>query len=312
MNTTVNAVTHDVRDICRRVQTDALAFVRDEEQQYDRQIEQTAQVLAATNGCQTVWMCGPSSVGKTTTAKRLSAAIEARGVSSFVISLDDFYRGRGQAPLLADGSYDYESPEAIDLEQLQACIRELLAHGETRLPQYDFTAGCPADTKRLLRVEDRAVVIIEGIQAFTPAVTATARDAAVPPLKLFINTAHRFADGAEVLLSRREIRLARRLLRDERTRDSDFERTMQMWQQVIRGDELYIFPYSDSADLVIDTTLDYEPCVLREPLLTRLPTLDGTAFEAIAARLQAAFERFPILSPRVIPKNSVLCEFLGG
>lgn len=311
MNATDKVVTHDLSDVCARVRTDAAAFVAAQEEAYERQIEQTAATLASAQGCQIVWQCGASSVGKTTTAKRLSAALEARGVRSFVVSLDDFYRGREQAPLLPDGTYDYESPEALDLARLQACIEGLLRDGEAWLPQYDFTAGRPADTKTYLRIAENTVVIFEGIHAFTPAVTATAAAAPTPPVRLLINTRSRFTDGEEILLSRREIRLSRRLLRDERTRNSDFERTMRMWQQVLRGDAVYIDPYTHNADLQIDTTLGYEPCVLREPMLRRLPALYGTAFEDTAKHLEAVYERFVPLAAQNVPQGSVLREFIG-
>lgn len=307
-----SSVTHDLRDIRRHIETEASAFIAAEEAHYERQIETTAAAIAAaTKGCQIVWQCGPSSVGKTTTAKRLCAALESSGVRAFVVSLDDFYRGREQAPRLPDGSYDYESPEALDLPRLRTCVRELLECGETMLPRYNFAAGKPADTHTFLRLAEDTAVIFEGIQAFTPAVCETAADAARKPLRLFLNTRSRFTDGEEVLLSRREIRLSRRLLRDERTRSSSFERTMEMWQQVLKGDEAYIFPYSDDADLTIDTTLGYEPCVLGPLMCQRLHTLDGTAFESTAAHLLAVYERFPSLSLDAIPAGSVLREFIG-
>lgn len=305
-------ITHDLTDIRRKLTQDAAAFIDEEETHYERQVEQTAAAIAAaTHGCQIVWQCGPSSVGKTTTAKRICAALETRGVQAVVISLDDFYRGREQAPRLPDGTFDYESPQALDLPRLHTCIRELLENGETLLPRYDFTAGAPGKQTTYLHIAGDTAVIFEGIHAFTPEVAQTATDAATPPMRLFLNTRSRFTDGEEVLLSRREIRLSRRLLRDERTRNSSFERTMTMWQQVLRGDDLYIFPYYKQADLTVDTTLGYEPCVLAPLMLERLPALVGTPFEQDAMHLQAVYERFPRLSLDTVPADSVLREFIG-
>lgn len=312
MKATGSPITHDLGEIRARVAADAAAFIAAQEEQYERQIEAAAAAIAEkTHGIQIVWMCGPSSVGKTTTAGRLCAALQTRGKQAFVVSLDDFYRGREQAPQLEDGSFDYESPFALDLAFLHACIDELLTKGETMLPRYDFTAGAPSPLKNFLRVTGDAVVIFEGIHAFAPVVCETADGAATPPLRLFLNTRSRFTDGEEILLSRREIRLSRRLLRDERTRNSGFVRTMTMWQQVLRGDEVYIFPYSKDADLMIDTTLGYEPCVLSALMLERLPALVGTAYEGQAAHLQAAYRRFPVLPCEAVPAGSVLREFIG-
>lgn len=303
--------TYDLHDVRAALAHDIAAFIAQEEAQYLRQVTDTASAIAAqTDSCRIVWLCGPSSVGKTTTAKRLCAALEAQGVSAFVVSLDDFYRGIGKAPPLANGGFDYESPEALDLPRLHRCLQELTQTGETVLPRYDFEAGKPSETRTHLRVTGRAVVIFEGIQAFSPLLTEGI-DLPHQPLRLFINTGTRFADGDDMLLCRRDIRLSRRLLRDERTRGSDFEETMAMWQTVLAGDERHIFPYSENADLFINTVIGYEPFVLSPLLLPQLPQLFGTPFEATAKRLCAVYERFEPLSSDIVPADSVLREFIG-
>ncbi len=313
MNHTAITFTHDLRDIQTQLADDTAAFVAREEERYAYQIVSAADTITAEmNGCQLVFMCGPSSVGKTTTARRLCAALEARGVAAFVVSLDDFYRGIGNAPTLPDGSFDYESPAALDLPQLHRCLTELMTTGETTLPRYDFEAGKPSELRTHLRVTGRTAVIFEGIQAFSPLLTDGLADGVLgTPLRLFINTRTRFTDGEAMLLCRRDIRLSRRLLRDERTRGSDFAETMAMWQKVLAGDERHIFPYSTAADILIDTAMGYEPCVLAPLLLDRLPTLYGTPYEATAKRLSKAFARFPTLTQDIVPADSVLREFIG-
>lgn len=305
--------THDLHDIRTQLADDTDGFIAREEQRYAHQIQTTAcAVAAATHGCQLVWMCGPSSVGKTTTAKRLCAALEAQGVGAFVVSLDDFYRGVGCAPMLDDGSFDYESPLALDLPRLRQCLTDLMTTGETVLPRYDFEAGKPGEMHTVLRVTGRTVVLLEGIQAFSPLLTESLDSTLLgTPLRLFINTRTRFTDGETMLLCRRDIRLSRRLLRDERTRGSDFEETMTMWQKVLAGDERHIFPYADNADFVIDTAMGYEPCVLAPMLLEKLHVLYRTPFEATAKRLERAFARFPALTTATVPADSVLREFIG-
>ncbi len=313
MSHTAITFTHDLHDIKTQLAEDTAGFIAREEARYTHQIGVAADTIAAsTNGCQLVFMCGPSSVGKTTTAKRLCAALEVRGVNAFVVSLDDFYRGVGNAPMLPDGSFDYESPLALDLPQLHRCLTELMTAGETMLPRYDFEAGKPSELRTLLHVTGRTAVLFEGIQAFSPLLTEGLSDGVLDtPLRLFINTRTRFTDGEAMLLCRRDIRLSRRLLRDERTRATDFASTMSVWQKVLAGDERHIFPYSDHADILIDTAMGYEPCVLASLLLDRLPSLYGTPYEATAKRLEKAFARFPLLTKDTVPKDSVLCEFIG-
>lgn len=307
------ALTYDAAQVNSLLATDRDGFIACEEERYTLQVEHTAQAIAdVTNGCQIVWMCGPSSVGKTTTAAMLCAALEARGVAAFVISLDDFYRGIGKADQLPDGRYDYESPQALDLPLLHRCLTELMTTGETMLPHFDFQTGAPAPTRTLLRVQGNTVILLEGIQAFSPLLT-DGMDTTVlqHPLRLFINTVTRFTDGDNMLLCRRDIRLARRLLRDERTRNSDFAATLAMWQGVLAGDEKHIFPYSADADFIINTAMGYEPCVLAGLLRDRLSVLGGTPHETTAKRLAAAFSRFTPLSPDAVPADSILREFIG-
>ncbi len=303
----------DLQELKPLLAADAAGLIAREEAHYTHQIGAVAEAIAdAADGLQFVWTCGPSSVGKTTTARRLCAALENRGVQAFTVSLDDFYRGKYDAPLLEDGSYDYESPGALDLPRLHRCLTALATTGETDLPRYDFEAGEPSKLATHLRVTGRTAVIFEGIQAFSPLLTDGLGALPVPSLRLFINTRTRFTDGGDLLLCRRDIRLVRRLLRDERTRATSFADTMAMWQKVLAGDERHIFPYSDRADLLIDTALGYEPCVTAPLITDKLTVLYGTPFEATARRLQSALARFPVLPQESVPADSILREFIGN
>lgn len=306
------AITHDLDEVNARVKADAAAFVAEEEAAYAAQIEAAAQaIVKTTRGCQPVMLCGPSSVGKTTTARRLCEAIEKRGVAAFVVSLDDFYRGAGLAPVLPNGEYDYESPEALDLERLYRCMKELMTTGETWLPRYDFTAGRPAAEETLLHTVGDTVVIFEGINAFSEEVNVGFAGTGVTPVRVFLNTRSRFVRGGEVQLSRRDIRLSRRLLRDIRTRGSSFANTMSMWEQVKAGEEKYILPFSHTADITLDTTMGYEPCLLAPLLLEHLGELVGTPYAELAARGIAVYQTMTPLPLSLLDKESVLCEFVG-
>lgn len=311
MTNTESAVIHELNDISRR-SADPAAFIAAEERHYESQLETAADRIAeGIDGCRLVLQCGPSSVGKTTTANKLSRALQRRGVSSFVVSLDDFYRGIDQAPRLPNGQYDYESPLALDLPQLRRCIVELTRTGQTLLPRYDFKAGAPAADKQLLKTDGNTAVIFEGIHAFSPLIRDPLAADGISPLTVFINTRSRFVDRGDVLLCRRDIRLSRRLLRDVRTRGSSFANTMAMWAQVLRGEDEYIFPHKEGADLLLDTTMGYEPCVLAPLIIPQLQTLYGTPFEEKAKTLEAVYARFPAIDLSALPKDSLLREFVG-
>lgn len=299
-----------LRDINERVQRDAQAFILEEHGRYARQLQMlTEAVKQRLQDRLLVLLSGPSSSGKTTTAEWLCRALAADGITAHVISLDDFYRGRERAPILPDGSYDYESVEALDLPLLRRCMSELLEQGETLLPRFDFTTGRPAPDKRPLRIGHGAVVIFEGIHALNPHLEEDL-SADTVPFKIFVHTGNAIFDGEQRLLSRRDLRLCRRILRDARFRASEIENTMLMWPQVMRGEDLYLFPYSDTADVRLDTTFAFEPCMTAPLILPQLPRIEGQ-YPDVAERLRRALAPFVPLSADMLPSDALLREFFG-
>lgn len=227
-----------------------------------------------------------------------------------MVSLDDFYRGRGLAPKLPDGSFDYESPEALDLDRLAACMQALVRDGVTALPRYNFEAGRPDEETRELRLSGRAVVIFEGIHALHPIFSELLPQENLR--RVFINTLSPILDGGEKCLARRDIRLVRRLLRDERFRNSSPAETLAMWPSVMRGEMAYLFPHTDAVDAVIDTTHAYEPCVFAGELLPLLREVPAShPYAETARRLCRALEGFELLPVSIVPSDSILREFLG-
>jgi len=268
-----------IEEVKKAVLTDANALIAAEETRYHNEIKAVADTVhnARTNR-HIVLLCGPSSSGKTTTAALLKKYLQKSGTAAHVVSLDDFYLGKGKAPLLPDGKPDYETIDALDVDRLATCLTELVKDGKTQLPIFDFQLHHPLDTTRSLVLEEDAAVILEGIHAFNPRIMTYLP--AENTNRLFINTLTRFVDGDGIWLSRRHIRLCRRILRDDQFRASPFSNTMEMWPQVVRGEDMYMFPYADTADLVVDTTFAFEPCILKGMLLPRLAAVEECARKA--------------------------------
>lgn len=301
-----------LEEINRRADADAPRFVEDEDARYAGEVGRLARHLAAgPRRRRIVMLCGPTSSGKTTTALLLRDSLREMAVDAHTVSLDDFYRGRELAPVLEDGSYDYEALEALDLTRLQTCMQEIIECGATSLPLFDFMAGRPATETRPLRIGPESVVIFEGIHALNPVFEEHLSGDSL--FKIFINTITPVYSGSDKWLKRRDIRLIRRMLRDVKFRNSSLENTLQMWPQVVRGENLYMFPYVDTADAVIDTTHAYEPCVLGAallPLLRQVPP-DCPGWD-IVTHLIGALTAFRSLPAGMVPEDSLLREFLGG
>lgn len=299
-----------LNEINNRVRTDPSGFVGEESERFQNELDTLAKLLSSSGDHTLVMLSGPSSSGKTTTALMIRDRLRELGVDAYTISMDNFYRGREQAPRLADGTYDYEALEALRLDDLERCMRELIQDGKTMLPKFDFQAGCPSSETEELRVQKNSVVIFEGIHAINPYFEKHLPSESV--FKVFVNTVSPIYDGYLKLVARREIRLTRRMLRDERFRNSSVTNTLDMWQQVKRGENMYMFPYVDTVDYLIDTTHAYEPCVfapLLLPDLKKVPENDEHA--DIARHMVQALSAFEPLSLDYMPKNALLREFVG-
>ncbi len=311
MKNAIEGRTLSVREVCEQAKADPQALIEREEKRYRREIAAAAEnIHGGRTNRHIVLLSGPSSSGKTTTAGRLKVELEARGTAAHVVSLDDFYLGEGQAPLLPDGNPDYETIDALDVDRLMTCLQELVQDGKTDLPVFDFVQHRALEQTRRLELEEDAAVILEGIHAFNPKISAC-----LPPeniTRLFINALSRFELDGETWLKRRDIRLSRRILRDDQFRGSPFSNTMKMWPQVVRGEDMYLFPFADTADCVIDTTFAYEPCILKPLLLPLLMAVPEDAPDIETARyLTAHLSAFSDLSLPLLPTHSMLREFTG-
>ena len=274
----------------------------------DRVRRLTELLLARMGKRHLIMLSGPSSAGKTTTAETICRQLGENGVETFVISVDDFYRGRGNAPRLPDGNFDYETIEALDLDLLQRCMSDLLTVGEADLPQFDFVSGKRRREARHLSVPPHAAVIIEGIHAINPLFEAHVDRRQMT--KVFVDPSRVF-DGESVALTRRQLRLSRRLLRDKRFRASLADNTLRMWPQVVRGELAYMMPYVDTVDFRVDTTHGFEMGMYREELMKMLENVtEGEAGKTAAALCRTADTFIPI-DRSLLPPDSLICEFLG-
>ena len=278
------------------------------EAHYHDQIESIAdEVLAA--GHRIVMLTGPSAAGKTTSAHKIARAVAARGHNSRVLSLDDFYIGEAKYPKNPDGSDDYESLEALNLAELHSCLKDLYTTGVCDAPVFDFTKQQPSGTQHIDARD--GVVIIEGLHALNPALTEELPDDAA--LCLYAGLREEYADAHDSrCLATRDIRLARRIVRDYLFRGHGAAFTLGLWGHVCAGEDRFIKPYKPRANLLLDTTHTYEVCLWRTVLdaMPADPALTATQARQLEA-LRRRFAEFPALGTELVPENSLLREFIG-
>ena len=278
------------------------------EAHYHDQIESIAdEILAA--GHRIVMLTGPSAAGKTTSAHKIARAVAARGHNSRVLSLDDFYIGEGKYPKNPDGSDDYESLEALNLAELHSCLKDLYTTGVCDAPVFDFTKQQPSGTQHIDARD--GVVIIEGLHALNPALTEELPDDAA--LCLYAGLREEYADAHDSrCLATRDIRLARRIVRDYLFRGHGAAFMLGLWGHVCAGEDRFIKPYKPRANLLLDTTHTYEVCLWRTVLdaMPADPALTATQARQLEA-LRRRFAEFPALGTELVPENSLLREFIG-
>ena len=293
---------------------DATELIKIAEAFHEKQLGQIADTIAGANssrGVRMVLISGPSSSGKTTFAKRLGVQLRVLGLNPVLISLDDYFVEREKTPRDEKGDYDYEALEAIDLAQLNEHLKRLAAGESVAIPRYDFITGKRQWHENPLQLDERSILIMEGIHGLNPRLTPSIPDKL--KFKIYISC---FTSVAMDNLSRiptTDNRLLRRITRDYATRGSNAYATIARWGSVRRGEEIHIFPYQENADVMFNSSLFYEISVLRpfvEPILREVP--DTVPEYGEASRLLKFLDNFTPVKPDEIPPTSLLREFIGG
>jgi len=258
-----------------------------------------------------VLIAGPSSSGKTTTSKKLSLQLKALGYKPKVIELDTYYVGREQTPKDADGKYDYECLEALDVKQLNIDLVDLFDGKEIKLPSYDFTDGKRYYSGKTMKLNPNDILILEGIHGLndklTPLVPAEYK------FKIYLSALTQLNLDDHNRIPTSDNRLIRRIVRDARFRGKSAAQTISMWASVQRGERLHIFPFQNNADAMLNTALDYELPVLKvyaEPLLRCVTPMQEEYAEA--SRLLRFLNNFSPIPASSVPGKSIIREFIGG
>ena len=293
---------------------DASELIKIAEAFHENKLAQVAGCVAEANrerGVRLVLISGPSSSGKTTFAKRLGVQLRVLGLNPVLISLDDYFVDREKTPRDENGEYDYEELEAIDLEQFNDHLKRLERGESVDIPRYDFISGTRQWHDNPLQLDERSVLIVEGIHGLNPALTPGVPESR--KFKIYVSCFTSVALDNVSRIATSDNRLLRRLTRDYRTRGNDALSTLARWESVRRGEEKHIFPYQENADVMFNSSLFYEISVLRrfaEPILREVP--DTVPEYGEAKRMLKFLDNFIPISPEEIPPTSLLREFIGG
>lgn len=277
----------------------------------ERRIGEIARDIAKKEGVKFVMIAGPSSSGKTTFSHRLSIQLRTYGLQPHPIALDNYYLNHDKTPLDEDGNPDYECIEALDVEQFNKDMCDLLAGKTVELPTFNFKTGKREYNGKKTTLEADDILVIEGIHGLNPKMSYSLP--AESKYKIYISALTCLNIDEHNRIPTTDSRLLRRMVRDARTRGTCAQKTIEMWPSVRRGEEKYIFPFQEQADAMFNSALIYELAVLKqyaEPLLFGIEKGEPEYFEA--KRLLKFLEYFLGVSSEKVPTNSLCREFVGG
>ena len=277
----------------------------------EKKIAQIAKQIAARPGVKLVLLAGPSSSGKTTSCKRLSIQLAVNGLKPLQISLDDYFVDRERTPKDENGEYDYESIYALDLQKINDQFNALFRGEEVELPKYDFQSGKSKKSGQRLKMNDNNVLVVEGIHALNPELTAQIPNEQI--FRVYASALTTILLDNHNYIPTTDNRLLRRIIRDYKYRGVSAQDTIHRWPSVRAGENKWIFPFQENADAMLNTAMLYELAVLKmqaEPLLEQVP--ENCDEYAEAYRLLKFLKYFKGIPFNNLPPTSLLREFLGG
>lgn len=299
----------DFNEAVRSGQTTDLINVSEALQ--EKKIASIAEQIAHRQGTRVVLIAGPSSSGKTTFCKRLSIQLVTCGIKTIQISLDDYFVDRHLTPKDENGEYDYESVHALNIPLLNEQLQQLFEGKNIELPKYNFQTGKSEKSGKRLQLGDNQVLVFEGIHALNPELTAQ-----IPQEQKF----HIYISALTTILlddhnyiRTTDNRLLRRIIRDYKYRGMNAQETIHRWPSVRAGENKWIFPYQENADVMFNTAMLFELAVIKqqaEPLLDLVP--ENCPEYAEAYRLRTFLDYIQPIPNRALPPTSLLREFLGG
>ena len=277
----------------------------------EKKISQIADMISTRRGVRMVLISGPSSSGKTTFCKRLSIQLLTCGVKPVPVSLDDYFVDRELTPKDENGEYDYESIYALNLTLLNSQLEALFRGDEVELPRYNFQTGRSEKSGRRLRLADDEVLVVEGIHALNPELTAQIPEE--QKFRVYASALTTILLDTHNYIPTTDNRLLRRIIRDYKYRGVSAQETIKRWPSVRAGENKWIFPYQENADAMFNTALLFELAVIKsqaEPLLELVP--ENAEEHAEAYRLLKFLKYIAPIPNRQLPPTSLLREFLGG
>ena len=286
--------------------SDKVGFIRHCEFEYESRIYAAAKEIMA-SGKRIVMLTGPSASGKTTTSNKIAEKIRTMGKNAQVLSMDNFFKNPEVYPRLPDGTKDYENVGAVDIELMDKCLKEILETGRSVMPMFDFKTERRVEDAISMDIGD-GIIIVEGIHALNPVVLGDLPRDQV--FTIYAGLREEYSHQGQRVLPTRDIRMVRRMIRDFKHRGHSPEKTIAMWQSVCDGEDKYIKPFKQNADLLLDTSFSCEILVMNSALKNLSAGLkDGSPESERLEKLIKVFNNCDYIPEGYLLAKSMLKEF---
>lgn len=278
---------------------------------HEKKIAQISDMINEKKEIKAVFVAGPSSSGKTTFANRLAIQLKVNGLNPIPISLDNYFVNREDTPKDENGEYDFESIKSIDVKFFKDQMKELFEGKEVEIPIFNFLTGYREKSGSKVKMPKNGILIIEGIHGLNPILTSSLDENNI--FKVYISALTQLNLDNHNRISTADVRRVRRIVRDSLSRGKNAEETLLMWPSIKKGEEKNIFVYQEEADVMFNSTLVYELCVLKKKALEELDKVgaDSSVYDEVK-RLKAFLGFFDEIDKGLVPENSILREFIGG
>ena len=278
---------------------------------HEKKIAQISDMINEKKEIKAVFVAGPSSSGKTTFANRLAIQLKVNGLNPIPISLDNYFVNREDTPKDENGEYDFESIKSIDVKFFKDQMKELFEGKEVEIPIFNFLTGYRETSGSKVKMPKNGILIIEGIHGLNPILTSSLDENNI--FKIYISALTQLNLDNHNRISTADVRRVRRIVRDSLSRGKNAEETLLMWPSIKKGEEKNIFVYQEEADVMFNSTLVYELCVLKKKALEELDKVgaDSSVYDEVK-RLKAFLGFFDEIDKGLVPENSILREFIGG
>jgi len=277
---------------------------------HEKKIAQIADMITDSGNKRLVLISGPSSSGKTTFAERLSVQLRVNGLKPVPISIDNFFKNRTDTPIGKDGEYDFETIDAIDIATFNDVIKRLINGEEVEMPIFNFHTGNREWKGKKMKIDKEQVLVVEGIHGLNEILTRF-----IPreqKFKIYISALTHLSIDDHNRIPTSDLRLIRRIVRDYQFRSADALSTIKRWDSVRRGEDKYIYPFQEEADIMFNSSLVYELAMLNQVALPLLEKIDNKVPEYIEAKRIKKFLQYLLEADiNAIPSNSILREFVG-